>query len=242
MKVFTSVAVLLATAGVALAAGYDSFGFESFTLGPLDGQDGWVGTADGGGIAPLVVAAPDPVLGEKAVRLEVGNTQGDASGMEHAFIPADLVAAGYTNLVVSYDIYRQTNALGKTQNLWWWLWDEGTPGYGLQWDMGGTFPHGWNPGAGSAATVYGRYANVTMEWDLVDMKAYSWYDGAVVDNGIPITDIEALTGWAINLQHDSDTGTGGDIVWIDNFQVIAIPEPASLALLALGGLALLRRR
>lgn len=242
MKVLTSAVVLLATAGVAMAAGYDSLGFESFMLGGLDGQDGWVATATAGGIAPQVVTAPDPVLGEKAVRLEVGDTQGDASYMEHAFIPADLIAAGYTNLVVSYDIYRQTNSLGKTQNLWWWLWDAGTPTYGLQWDNGGTLPHGWNPGAGTAATVYGRYANVTMEWDLVAMKAYSWYDGVMVDNGLDITDITALTGWGINFAHESDTGTGGDVAWIDNFQAIATPEPASLALLALGGLAVLRRR
>ena len=243
MKVLAGAVVLLATAGMAMAAGYDSLGFESFMLGPLDGQDGWVGSAAGGGIAPQVVTAPDPVLGERAVRLEVGDTQGDSSQMDHAFIPADLVAAGYTNLVVSYDIYRQLNAQDKTQNIWWWLWDAGSPTYGLQWDQGpSTCPHGWNEGAGSAPTVLGRYANVTMEWDLVDMKAYSWYDGVIVDNGIPIADITALTGWTIQFGHDSDTGTGGDVAWIDNFQAIATPEPASLALLALGGLALLRRR
>lgn len=232
--------VMLALASPVLAAGYDSFGFEPplFALGPLNGQDGWSAGASGGGIPPMVVTSPDPVLGTQAVRLEVGDTQGDTSWMEHAFIPADLLAAGYTNLVVSYDVYRVDP--GPHQNLWWWLWDAGEPTYGLQWDLDGTLPHGWNPGAGSAPTVFNRYATVKMEWDFITMKAYSWYDGNLVDNGIPITNITKLTGWTIYFGHDSATGTGADVAWVDNFQAVAIPEPAALALIAVG--LVLRRR
>lgn len=227
---------LVALSSFAFAAGYDSLGFESFSLGALNGQDGWSAGQTGGGVAPMVVGAPDPVLGQQAVKLEVGDTQGDGSWMEHGFSPADLIAAGYTDLVVSYDIHREAS----TQNLWWWLWDAGEPTYGLQWDIGGTLPHGWNPGAGTATTVYNRYANVTMEWDFVNMKAYSWYDGNIVDNGIAITNLTALTGWTISFGHDSDTGTGADVAYIDNFSAIATPEPASLLLVAVG--LLLRRR
>ncbi len=238
-------AVLGLVGSTAVEAAYDSNGFEgpTFVLGPLAGQDGWTASAANGGVAPMVVTAPDPVIGQQAVRLEVPDVQGANSIMDHA-IPAINNVAGWI-VTVSYDIYRDAPAPGKlAQNLWWWWWDTGEPTYGLQWDQAGglTLPHGWNPGAGSTATVYGRYANVKMVWDFQQMKAYSWYDGAVVDNGIPITNVTKLTGWSIYLSHDAGDGTGGSVVWIDNFSITAIPEPVSLTLLGLGGLLAVRRR
>lgn len=237
-------AVLLVAGPVLAMTLYDSNGFESpgITLGPLAGQDGWTGGGGGGGIAPTVVTAPDPVLGQQAVRLEVGDTQGDASSMDHAI---NLPSIANQIVTVSYDIYRTGD--NWASNLWWWWWDAGEPTYGLQWDAGvgnpgQTLPHGWNPGAASAPTITGRYANVTMVWDFQQMKAFSWYDGAVVDSGIPITNITALTGWTIQLGHDEATGSGPEVVWIDNFVITAVPEPATLGLLALGGLLLVRRR
>lgn len=66
----------------------------------------------------------------------------------------------------------------------------------------------------------------------------------LVDDGIPIDGITQLTGWGIMLSHDAPTGTGADVVWIDNFSIHVVPEPASLAVLAGGVLALagVRRR
>lgn len=245
MRSLITMVAVLGLASIASAdVWYSSNGFEppTFTPGPLAGQDAWTGGGAGGGIAPMVVTPPDPVIGTQAVRLEVPDIQGANSWMDHA-IPAFDVAG--TIVTVSYDIYRQENPW--LSNLWWWWWDAGTPTYGLQWDAavgnpGQTLPHGWNPGASAAVTITGRYANVTMVWDFQQGKAYSWYDGNLVDNGIPISDISALTGWTIQLGHDEATGTGPEVCWIDNFSITVVPEPTALALLALGGLALLRRR
>jgi len=236
---------------------YDTFGFEpgvdptgmtpDFTQTWLAGQGNWpqataawTGSGAGGGIAPIVVLDP---LGapSQCVELNIGDTQGDASVMDIGI--NDPLAAGYRVVTVSYDILRVT---GPVQNLWWWWWDSGEPTYGLQWDQGpSTLPNGWNPGAGSAPTVLGRWANVTMTWDFTTMTASSWYDGVQVDNGIPITNITKLTGWTIQFGHDSATGTGSDVCYIDNFVITVdqlVPEPSVFLLGGLGLLALLRRK
>lgn len=222
---------------------YDSHGFESpvFSLGVLHGQDGWVSEPVGTGDWARVVKAPEPVIGGHAVRLEVGDSQGDVSFMERS-IP-DPLAVGWKIVIVSFDIYRAGPR--QTQNLWWFWWDSGEPTYGLQWDLSQhTHPFGWNPGASSVPTVFDSYANVKMVWDFKEMKAYSYYNGVLVDNGIPVSGITSLTGWSILLAHDAATGTGADVVWIDNFAIHVVPEPASVVVLTGGVLALVgyRRR
>lgn len=236
---------LIAVAGTSQALTWDTIidtGFENYTLGGLDGQFGWTHDSGVGDPTPLVIdSSSGPTLGNQAVLLEVSNLAGSFCEMDYAY--SDVVAQGYKHLYVSYDIYRLSDA--TEQNLWWWLPDAGNPTYGLQWDQGGTYPHGWNPGASSATTVFGRYAKIEMEWDLETGLAYSKYDGNVVDNGIPITDIVSLSGWSIDLSHDAGDSNEGDKAYIDNFKILAakpVPEPASLIALGTGLLLAIRRR
>lgn len=251
MKIRLLVLVLAAAMALGTSAAqaqlvwYDSGGFEAplFSHGVLDGQDGWIGYEGGRtGDWPRVVVSPEPVVGGQAVRLEVGDAQGDTSMMVRPI--NDPLAAGWKIVIVSFDIYRIGPS--QKQNLWWFWLDNGEPTYGLQWDLSNhTHPFGWNPGAGSTQTVFDRYVTLKMVWDFNQMKAYSWYDGAIVDNGIPITGISSLTGWGIMLSHDAASGTGADVAWIDNFAVHVVPEPASIVALAGGVLALVgikRRR
>lgn len=244
LRILTTI-VGLCTLGTTQALVWDTIidtGFEDYATGGLDGQFGWIGSQAGSGIAPTVITSADgPTQGNQAVLLEVSNLQGDASEMDRTF--SDLIALGYKHLSVSYDIYRPTD--GTDQNLWWWLPDSGEPTYGLQWDIGGTAPHGWNTGAGSATTIFGRYATVSMEWDLETMLAYSWYDGVAVDNSIPIKDIATLSGWTIVLTHEGSTNDVGDKAYIDNFKILAakpVPEPATIAAVGAGLLLALKRR
>ncbi len=216
-----STLLLFSLAGASIL--YDSNGFEGFAVGDLNGQDGWTAEGSAGGTAPQVVTAPFPVLGTKAVLLQVPDLQGSVSMISRS-IPT-VIPDRQTIITVSFDIYRQTSHWPLwPQNLWWYWWDAGQPTYGLQWDVAGnqpfqTLPHGWNPGASSTLTIFGQYANIKMVWDFSTMRAYSWYNGALVDNGIPITDISTLSGWTIFLGHDAATGTSWDTVLVDNFSI-----------------------
>ncbi len=206
---------------------YDSQGFEDppFVLGVLNGQDGWVATGGGGGSNPVVVTSPDPVQGSQAIRLEIPDIEKSFSSMQMP-VP-DLIAAGYDLITVEFDIYRETDAW--VSNLWWWWFNEGTPTYGLQWDeangqYGGTYPFGWD--GTSVPNELDRYVTLFMEWDFREGMAYGYYDGALVTT-VPISGIDALTGWAIELWHDEATGSGPDVAWIENFKIEAfIRDPA----------------
>jgi hypothetical protein len=173
--------------------------------------------------------------------LEVTGKMGDSSEMTVEGL-GNLLES-YNKLRVSFSIYR-TGSPDTDQNLWWYWLDNGRPTYGLQWDLGGTMPNGWNPGASSTPTVFGTYTEVDMIWDMTTAKAYSWYNGIHVDDGIPITDITALTGWGIRLTHDASDSEVGDIAYIDNFRISGepVPEPATMVIVGGGLLAMLARR
>lgn len=221
---------------------YDAQGFErpAFVPGALNGQDFWTGGSLGGGTDPVVVTAPDPVLGEQAVRLEAGDSLEDLSLMEQTITLPSLAGQIVT---VSFDIYRPTPVAGQAaQDLWWFWVDNGEPAGGLQWDGGATLPFGGSLNTGAAVTIFDQYANVTMQWDFQQMKASSWYNGVLVDDGFPISGITALTAWDILLSNDAGDGTGTSVAYIDNLIITAVPEPATLTALAVGALALLRRR
>lgn len=210
--------------------------FEGMSQGELDGQGGWVGYTSGGN-TPQVV----DYFGNQVVLLETPDVSGTFSVMELAV--DDLVALGYTKVTVTFDILRRDLDVSLVQNLWWYWFDTGTPTYGLQWDQGSqTMPFGFNPNSSATPTIFNRFVTLKQEWDLGTGLAQSWYDGNPVDVDYPITGIAELTGWAIYLAHDAATGTGRAEAYIDNFSIEAVPEPTSLAALALGAAVLLRRR
>ena len=55
-------------------------------------------------------------------------------------------------------------------------------------------------------------------------------------------DLSAFDGSVITIEFIGDTNAGSENFYVDNVEVTGVPEPASIALLGLGGLALLRRR
>ena len=86
--------------------------------------------------------------------------------------------------------------------------------------------------------VTDRWYDVTVQYDRVgtDLTLQYWIDG--VDRGVSQITIPDL-GVELSLDHVGLTAAQGS-AYFDNLSVV--PEPATLTLLALGGLAVLRRR
>jgi hypothetical protein len=226
-----SMVALLASAAF---ASVDVGGFESYTVGLLGTQGGFVSGNGVNGFAPEIVTSP--ALGGKSLRLRVGNIQAD--DFSQADIATNTPISATSLVSVEFDLYQEGAA---HQNLWWWWWDNGTPTYGLSWDIGNVLPFGFADGAGSAPRINDQWAHVKMDWDFATGLGKSWYNGAAVDTAFPITGITTLTGWSFYLSHDAGDSPVGytDTAYIDN--LVVTPEPASLLALALAALALRRR-
>lgn len=225
---------------------YDSGGFEGYSLGALNGQDGWgtssfmAGNMPGGsGTADIVTGAGEQTLGNQSLRLHVDDVVGDTINIDLPF--ADLVAAGYTEVTASMDIYREND--GWNSNLWYWGAGN-NPTYGLQWDASGsatTLPVGFG-GAGTA-TVLDGWATLSVTWNFVTGDAIGDYNGLHTVLANDPTSYNEFNGWHMHLiRENADPGRGAETLWIDNLTVTAIPEPATLALFGIGALAMLRRR
>ncbi|TAH36837.1 MAG: hypothetical protein EYC70_07565 [Planctomycetota bacterium] len=216
--------LLLVLAFPLAAQSHDARGFErpGFAPGALDSQNGWIGSAAGGGLAPVVVTAPNPAIGDQAVRLEVADVQGATSTMQ---IPIpDPLAAGITRVRVSFSIYREPNPF--LTNLWWWWVDPGDPTYGLQWDVyngqvGDTLPFGWY-GTGTGSIPIGRFVEVELDYDFSTNMAEGWVDGQLVTT-VAIQNVQTLTAFVIHLAHDEGAGSGPERVWIDDFRIASGP-------------------
>ena len=202
---------------------FDSQGFEGYTLGPLDGQNGWQALQDTGGLGapPMVVDASggDHVLGTKAVRLSIPDIQGAQSGLQLPL--SDLLAQGYTRITVDFDVYRESSLWAS--NLWWYWFDNGDPTYGLMWDVAqAAYAEVWALGFQQAAphppVVFDQYRTVSQTWDFTTGQATSSYNGVSMAP-FTIANIVTLTGWAIYVGHDEATGSGPETVWIDNFRI-----------------------
>ncbi len=73
---------------------------------------------------------------------------------------------------------------------------------------------------------------------VIDSDSYDFYLDGVLGKSVTRTDTIGFDSIALG----SDLTANGRKAWIDNIKVEITPEPATLALLGLGGLALARRR
>jgi len=241
-----AVIILALSCSASASVIYDSNGFESFSLGALNGQSGWVAAGVPSSFEPLVI---EPNPGNKAAILFSSDASATGSSMFLGF--GQNLVAEYTTVTVSFDIFRTSGGSVPPQTMLWVWADGGDPSFGAQ--SGPLLSNFTYPLVGSlsflqASTVFDRFATLEVEWDFASGTAFGRYDGNLIGS-LPILSMPSQTVFGMGLANMSQgqaEGTGLDFALVDNFRVTghAVPEPASLTLVALGALCglLFKRR
>lgn len=242
-----SLAILAALACVAAASATVLYETQ-FTGG--QGPE-WTFSSFSGGTTPVV----DEYNGSEQVKFYVGtDNTGRKESRAVVTFPAPIVIADWAEITIQYDL---TLPIGedvgggtlKRHNIYYDF--DGTPNrYGDQTinDGGATkmiaFPGRGEINIGATQPVE---TIVTMKWvfNTVAGTVSTYYGATQIDNNLSgnlfdLTGGPSLTQFSFALVKDWWQSPGGYTCYLDNFKVVGIPEPASLALLALG--ALLRRR
>ena len=226
---FVFAAMALVTS--AAAAPY-STNFESFTLGPVHGQDGWVNDNVGdSAIAPVIVNDPTGGGHGKVLRIDPPIDELDYAWSGAFRACGNLVAEGATKLELSWDQWR-TDFI---DNLWIVENPDLTGWQAQEWD-GSMYPISTDL-LPSTALSDQQWQNIRLAFDVqagtlegfVDNVSFGVATGQTFDKFRGM-DFQVMVTYG---------GVNGPN-YIDNVNLT--PEPATLALLALGGLGPLRRR
>jgi len=231
---------------------------DSLATGALNGTQGASSITSTGGNAAEVIADPTGAGRNQVIKLSTPiprdtNGTGNYRRMSGAVFtwdtlggPKDLVNATWKSITVKFDLYVGPN---NFQNLYFGNSNRDT-NFGQTVNDGGWLGFGSNTANGTFKS--GKWWSVTLDWDKVlGTRAGSFTDGVNTYNtagtGLsfaadPSTGSAAFYRFNIRTVTDNRPGGPGSLWYVDNVKVSAVPEPASLSVLGLGALALIRRR
>jgi hypothetical protein len=230
-------------------------GFEAptFTLGPLIGQDGWVG--DPAANPAITVQNTVVASGSQAVR---ANAAGDPLGFQWAWKPLSTVTVPATTaeplVTISWDMQLSPLGGGDTPTKLWGIDLYNGTGriavVGIFQDTGGPVIAGTGADGQTlfnlgGAPARGAWHNFQIVLNYDELTYDVRMDGNLIDFDVPFN-VGANAGVDRTLGDADFTGQerGTDIGYFDNYSVTSapVPEPTTIALSALGGCALLQRR
>lgn len=231
MRYLSIAVILLATLTSAQAADlYNSGGFEGYAVGDLPGQDGWVEDTTDPAAYGMVQVVSDP-LGPNTGKMIMLDPPGTAGGWLGAFRPVG--PATLPIVTIEWDQYRT----GLTDNLWYADVMEFDGWWAMQWDA--------NSQASSYFFEFGvpltanTWQHVKYTLDYTNQTATVEIAGVgSKSSAMPNVPVRGI---AFELEPTESGGADGP-TYIDNLLITQTPEPATLALLSLVGLAATRRR
>lgn len=229
MRAFASAAAVLALAASASMAQvlYDSGGFESFGLGNMPGQNGWIEDTSGGYDPVQIVLDPTGSGMGNVASFDPPGVAGGWQGVEIDFGPG----AGMP-VIVEWDQWR-----ADLNDNFWMADDSSFAGWwAIQWDTSlGIHAETFGP---SVPLTAGLWQHITYTFDFGAGQVTVDVDGNSATGSLGDSSID---GWAFEFEPGDFAGEGGPI-YIDNFVAWQVPAPGAIMLIGLGGLAALRRR
>lgn len=232
------VAVALAVGTSSAFAQYVTYDFDSYTLGSIGGQGGWEGWTGNNAVAGTVTAEK-AFSGTQSLKVVKGNdtvhpfssvSSGQWTLSMQQYVPSTASGSAWTILLNRYpsslnwsvQTYTDIDAETVTEL-------EGSGGAA-------------DPVGSSIALVKDQWVELRYEIDLTANSVSAYYNGSLIaTHNWQFSGINQLQAMDLYPDEGTETGLVGAIYY-DNVKLQQIPEPGTLALLGLGGLALALRR
>jgi hypothetical protein len=226
-------------------------GFEDGTWGAFLAPASW--NVNGYDYATEATVTTGVHTGSQCLAFDNPSTEGTTPMVSQSFV----VGAGVTGLTVTYWVrnIKNGNDLTNAQGFVRIREDTGrtaAAGAAYYWTYGNGAGDTYNP----APTAIGKWVKNPSAWNFdsaVDFtsgntaatgarSAWNLYNGEWTQYTLNVTSLPVgVTNYAIDLMSSLYTSYG-EVTYFDDVSVTAIPEPAMLGLLAVGGALLLRRR